>query len=307
MGGFGVFVLVLFIFAIDSFAQSGILAREPSINNDGTVVAFSFQGDIWTVPASGGKATRLTIHEAYEGHPQFSGDGKQIAFTAERYGNNDVFVINANGGVARRITFHSSGDAVSSWKGNDIIFSTSRVVPHGHVGNIRYVLFVPPEEYYALPTPLARSELGRAIGRINEILADESFICIGPGRWGTTNPDLGVHIGYADIYNTRALIELAGKGIGTEPELSYGTHFFQDLVEAKIYPLAIYLEDDDVIFNREFFYNTPNHLQEIAPKEVLMEDCLRLIDVASYKPEHCLELVMDSDKGQAVAFLKPVR
>ena len=188
-----------------------------------------------------------------------------------------------------------------------IVFSTSRVVPHGYVGNIRYVLFVPPEEYYALPTTAARSELGRAIGRINEILADENFICIGPGRWGTTNPDLGVHIGYADIYNTRALIELAGKGMGTEPELSYGTHFFQDLVEAHIYPLAIYLEDDDVVFNREFFYNTPNQLKEIAPKEVSIGDCLRLIEVASYKPEHCLELVMDSEKGQAVAFLKPVR
>jgi hypothetical protein len=189
-------------------------------------------------------------------------------------------------------------------KNKGIIFSTRRMVPHGHIGNIRYVLFVSPEGYYALPTPAARSELGRAIGRVNEILADEIFICIGPGRWGTTNPDLGVHIGYADIYNTQALIELAGKGIGPEPEPSFGTHFFQDLVEANIFPLAIYLDDQDVIFNRKFFYEPPNHLSKISPKEVPLEDCLRLIQVASYKSGHCLEIVMDSEKGEAVAFLK---
>ena len=145
----------------------------------------------------------------------------------------------------------------------DIVFSTHRMVPHGHVKDIRYVLFVPPEGYYALPTAAARSELGRAIGRMNEVLAGKIFICIGPGRWGTTNPDLGVHIGYSDIYNTRSLIELSGEGVGSAPDASFGTHFFQDLVEAKIYPLAIFLDDEDVVFNREFFYETPNSLLKV--------------------------------------------
>ena len=186
----------------------------------------------------------------------------------------------------------------------NVIFSTRRMVPHGHIRSIRYVLFVSPEGYYALPTPAARSELGRTIGRLNEILAKEVFICIGPGRWGTTNPDLGVHIGYADIYNTRALIELAGKEIGPEPEPSFGTHFFQDLVEAKIFPLAIFLDDDDVVFNHEFFYNTPNRLLELAPNEGGLENYLRLIQIADFKPNHHLELVMDSSQGQAVGYIQ---
>ena len=116
-------------------------------------------------------------------------------------------------------------------KDEDIIFRTHRMAPEGRVSNIKYVLFVNPDCYYALPTPAARAELGRVIGRLNAQLKDETFICIGPGRWGTTNPDLGVRIGYSDIYNTRALIELTGEGIGTAPEASFGTHFFQDLVE----------------------------------------------------------------------------
>lgn len=188
---------------------------------------------------------------------------------------------------------------------DDLVFSTQRVVPQGLVTGIRYVLFVSPEGYYALPTPSARAELGRAIGRINAILVEDVYICIGPGRWGTRNPDLGVNIRYADIYNTRALVELAGQGIGPAPEPSFGTHFFQDLVEARIYPLALFLDDENVVFNRDFFYNTPNRLAERAPDEVNLADSIRLIEVSSYRPGHHIDLVMDSQAGQAVAILMP--
>jgi hypothetical protein len=188
----------------------------------------------------------------------------------------------------------------------DIIFSTSRMAPEGRVKNIRYVLFVTPEGYFSLPTASARSVLGRAIGRLNAALADEEFICVGPGRWGTSNPDLGIHIGYGDIYHTHALVELAGEGIGPAPEASFGTHFFQDLIESNIYPLAIYLDDPDVIFNHDFFYKTPNRLGEYLPGEENLANCLRLIEVASYRPDHDLELVMDDEASRVVAYLSPV-
>lgn len=188
--------------------------------------------------------------------------------------------------------------------GNEIIFSTPRMAPRGRVSNIHYVIFVTPEGYFNLPTPAARMKLRQAISRLNKDLADKRFICIGPGRWGTSNPDLGIHIGYGDIYNTRALVELAGEGVGSAPEASFGTHFFQDLVESKIYPLAIYLEDDGVIFNRDFFYETPNALLDVIPEDASLLDCLRLIEVSAYKPEHHLELVMDNEKdGRTVAYL----
>jgi len=185
----------------------------------------------------------------------------------------------------------------------DIIFSTKRMAPQGRVSDIRYVVFVSPEDYYSLPTQATRAELGRAVGRLNAALKKETFICLGPGRWGTSNPDLGVRIGYADIYNTRALVELTGKGIGSEPEASFGTHFFQDLVESNIYPLAIYLDDPDVVFNHNFFYKTPNRLTTFLPDESGLENCLRLIEVATFRDDCQLELIMDDEQGRAVAFL----
>ncbi len=194
----------------------------------------------------------------------------------------------------------------------DIVFLTPRMAPEGRVRNVCYVAFVTPEGYYSLPTASARSDLVRAIGNLNQALADENFILVGPGRWGTSNPDLGMHVGFGDIYNTCALVELSGRGIGPAPEASFGTHFFQDLLEANIYPLAIYLDDEDVIFKRDFFYHTPNRLDRFLPEgSGLAEcmdggrECLRLISVADYRPGHHLDLVMDDEEGKSAAFLVP--
>lgn len=184
----------------------------------------------------------------------------------------------------------------------DIIFSTSRVLSHGQIFGIDYVLYVDAEEYFKLPTSADRFELGRKIGMVNLKLQDKKFICVGPGRWGTINPDLGVRVGYADIYHSKALIELSGKEIGSAPEPSYGTHFFQDLIEARIYPLAIYLDDEDVIFNRDFFDNTLNLFPEMFPKEDKFFGSLRLIKVADYRPNARLDLIINDDEGRAVAF-----
>ncbi len=196
---------------------------------------------------------------------------------------------------------------------NDIIFSTRRVVPEGYVENVRWVVFIDPEGYHALPAENLRSELARTIGHLNAKMADETFICVGPGRWGTSNPDLGVPIGYSDIYNTRSLVELSGQGLGSAPEPSLGTHFFQDLVEANIYPLAIYLDDKDAVFNKAFFYQTPNCLERFLPgagvqgavgcSEAAYLSCLRVIDVAGFRPGHHLDLAMDDERGLAVACL----
>lgn len=192
-----------------------------------------------------------------------------------------------------------------SLKEEDIIFSTRRMVPEGRVSEIRFVVFVSPEAYYALPTTAERASLAQSIGKLNSALVDQIFICVGPGRWGTSNADLGVPIGYGDICRTRALVEITGQGIGTAPEASFGTHFFQDLVESNIFPLAVYLDDPGTVFNKEFFYNTPNQLGRFLPKEREIEKCLRLIEVASFRPQYHIELVMDDETGQSVAYLEP--
>ncbi|MQC25842.1 MAG: hypothetical protein DWG76_00105 [Chloroflexi bacterium] len=184
-----------------------------------------------------------------------------------------------------------------------IVFSTRKVAPHGQVEGIRYVLFVPHEGYYALPSVEARGQLTRAVGKLNKALEGERFICVGPGRWGTVNPDLGVSVRYADIYNTRALVEISGEGVGPEPEPSYGTHFFQDLIESKIYPLAVHLDDADAAFNRDFFYATPNRLKNWLPDSKQLKDSLRVIAVDDYLRGATMRLIMDSNEGKALAFV----
>jgi len=186
----------------------------------------------------------------------------------------------------------------------DLIFSTPRMVPRGRVDDIRYVLFVSPEGYFSLSTPAARIKLERAIGKLNASLQGQVFISVGPGRWGTSTPDLGVHVSYGDIYNTRALVELAGQGIGSAPEPSFGTHFFQDLMEANIYPLEVYLDDEGVLFNRDFFYKTPNRLSKWIDADATLKKSLRLIRVSDFKPGHHICLVMNDNVGKAVAFLE---
>ncbi len=186
---------------------------------------------------------------------------------------------------------------------DEIIFATHRMVPRGAVCGIRYVLFV-TEGYFSLGTAAERARLRRAIGEINGKMSKNSFLCVGPGRWGTATPELGVHVGYGDIYNTCALVELSGKAIGTSPEPSFGTHFFQDLMEARIFPLAVCLQDQDVVFNHTFFYDTPNRVLEFTAVDEKIQSCLRLIAVEDFRPGHHIRLVMNDELSRAIAYLE---
>lgn len=186
----------------------------------------------------------------------------------------------------------------------ETIFITHFMVPQGWVGGIDYVLFVKPEVYLALPDHAARSEVARTVGKLNARMEGKDFVCVGPGRWGSSNSDLGVPIDYGDIYHSKALIELAGQGYGLPPEPSLGTHFFQDLMEAQIYPLAIFLDDSQSSFNRSFFYNSPNHIREFIPVDDAMADCLRLLKIDDYRPGSEMMIVMNEEKNVGIAYLK---
>jgi hypothetical protein len=186
----------------------------------------------------------------------------------------------------------------------EIIFSTTRIAPHGYVNNIQYVVFVPPDCYFSLSKREQRNAVVQTIGQLNVTLDGKSFICVGPGRWGTNNPDLGIGVGYSDIYNARALVEITGTGIGPAPEASFGTHFFQDLVESDIFPLAIFLDDKDTIFNKSFFYNTPNSLDKFLKSKSKIAKCVKLIEVGKYKPGYHIELTMNAQEGHSIAFLE---
>ncbi len=124
-------VLLVFIaFVFQGKAQTDpLFMRYPAISPDGNTIAFSYQGDIYTVASKGGAAKRLTLHQAYEAWPIWSPDGKSIAFSSNRHGNGDVFLISAEGGTPQRLTFHSSNDQPSCFSpdGTHIQYISSRM------------------------------------------------------------------------------------------------------------------------------------------------------------------------------------
>jgi len=186
----------------------------------------------------------------------------------------------------------------------DVILLARRLVPHGRVGRIRYVVYVDPAQYARAPDYATRFELARVVGRLNKRLEGECFILMGPGRWGTSNVELGLKVTYADIYNTRALIEIAQSRADDTLEVSYGTHFFQDLVEACIYPLPLYPNAPGTIFNRAFFDEAINVLGELLPADARYASFIKVVDVPALTGGRYLELVMDSERDEALAYLK---
>ncbi|MDA1113788.1 MAG: S41 family peptidase [Planctomycetota bacterium] len=91
------------------------LPRHPALSPDASQVAFSHQGDLWVAPVEGGRAVRLTAHDAYDGRPKWSPDGQSLAFVSNRHGNWDVYTMPVWGGTPNRLTWHSEGERLYQW------------------------------------------------------------------------------------------------------------------------------------------------------------------------------------------------
>ncbi len=133
-------LLIFANFGISFSAEKRPLMRFPDVHEN--TVVFVYGEDIWSVPASGGIATRLTIHDGQERFPKFSPDGKLIAFTGEYDGNSDVYVMNNHGGNITRVTYHAGNDEVVGWHPlkNKILFRSTR---HSHSRFDRLYLISP--------------------------------------------------------------------------------------------------------------------------------------------------------------------
>jgi tricorn protease len=119
-----------FVLGLSLLVSTPVLAKplilQPEISPNGSAIAFSYQGDIWTVATAGGRADRMTIHEGYESRPIWSRDSSKIAFSSDRFGNDDVYIMQKGGGIPKRLTYHSANDRVISFTNNGQVLFNSR-------------------------------------------------------------------------------------------------------------------------------------------------------------------------------------
>lgn len=236
----------------------------------------------------------LTLLQTELGYPvdiEFASDGKNFYLLQCRPQSQNYD--NAIVAIPTNISFQST------------IFTANKYISNGKVTGIKTVVYVDPYEYSKLENHEDYINIRNIIHELNQLLPRRSFILMGPGRWGSRGDiKLGVPVAYSDINNTAMLIEVASKQSKYEPELSFGTHFFQDLVEENIKYLPLYPEDSDSIFNKAFFRSSKNALSSILPKYSYLSDVVKIINIDETYFDKELVILMNGDLQKAIAYLE---
>ncbi|MDL1949958.1 hypothetical protein FBQ97_09120, partial [Acidobacteria bacterium ACD] len=187
---------------------------------------------------------------------------------------------------------------------DSVVFTANRFVSNGRLPEVTHVVYVDPDAYARVPDLATLRRVGRAVGRLNKVLPKRRFILMGPGRWGSRGDiKLGVAVTYSDINNTSLLVEIARRRGNYVPDLSFGTHFFQDLVEASIRYVPLFPDDGNVAFNEGFLLGAPNVLPEVLPEFGDLAGVVRLIDVPGATGGLVLRVLMNAEEDRAVAYL----
>ncbi|MFA6142737.1 MAG: PEP/pyruvate-binding domain-containing protein [Candidatus Omnitrophota bacterium] len=165
---------------------------------------------------------------------------------------------------------------------------------------ITRVIYVNPEKYNELEGS-DKYEIARLIGALNrDIVSREKIptLLMGPGRWGTTTPSLGVPVKFAEINNITVLTEISSSKLNLMPELSFGTHFFQDLVETKIFYIALFPEKEGIVFNYDWLKKEKNIFAKTLPQSAKYKDVISVYDVN----DKCLKLMSDVVSQKIICF-----
>ncbi|ATW27340.1 PEP/pyruvate-binding domain-containing protein [Candidatus Formimonas warabiya] len=182
---------------------------------------------------------------------------------------------------------HTKVNIPQSIEEKDILFRSTGNFMGGNLELlINRIIFIDPQQYHQLPIR-NKYDIAHLIGEINRLVddnAETATLLLGPGRWGSSTPSLGVPVTFSDINHMRVLGEVAFFTAGFCPELSFGTHFFQDLVETDIFYVAIFPEKEDVIFNQKWLDEAPNHLGTILPGNDQWMHVVKVIDLSQAFP-----------------------
>ncbi len=197
----------------------------------------------------------------------------------------------------RPLQTHGLGAKVNippSLKPDRILFGTHGGFVGGSITQpIDKIIYVEPAEYLKLSIQ-DKYDIARLTGKINRRFCSrktESVLLMGPGRWGTSTPSLGVPVRFSEIDQVSVLCEISYPGGNLMPEMSYGSHFFLDLVEEEIFYVALFCEKKDVVFNEKLLKNRENLLVKIIPDAAKYADVVFVYDMKNQNPMFMADVV----------------
>jgi hypothetical protein len=182
-----------------------------------------------------------------------------------------------------------------------ILFSSDGNFMGGSISQaIKRIIWIHPDRYNKL-TLSEKYEVARTVGYLNKMLPDAKkcpTMLIGPGRWGTSTPSLGVPVTFSEINKMAALVEVAVSREGFMPELSFGTHFFHDMVETGIFFIALFPDNKNCYFDKVWLESLPNDLENLLPESGKFKWVIQVSNV----PESRFQLKADIMSQKLVCF-----
>ena len=243
-----------------------------------------------------------TLHDAYE-HPvdveftvNFQADGSHLINVLQCR----PFQVKLSGGGTPQ------KPPATAAKNDVLLRSCGPIIGQGCAMPLDRIVYVVPSVYGKLATS-DRHEVARTIGRLNRLSAEAmkrpTIMLVGPGRWATSMPELGVPVSFSEINTASVVCEVASMREGLVPDLSLGTHFFNDLVELDMLYLAVFPEKQGHLINPDLLARAPNRLTKLLSDATGLAHVIRVVDAADLPAGTAIRLYADTVKQEAVCYL----
>jgi hypothetical protein len=190
-------------------------------------------------------------------------------------------------------------------EGDHLLRARGAVIGHSRFGPVHRFVYVVPARYAELPWG-QRYEVARLLGRLNRSTAQDgqTIMLLGPGRWGTESPDLGVPVHFAEINRASVLCEIVTMRENLVPDVSLGTHFLNELIEMNVLYVALFPQQQRNELNERFFLDAPNRLVDALPSAARWRDVVRVVDPTDVlEPHRAALLLADTSTQEAAVFI----
>lgn len=191
-------------------------------------------------------------------------------------------------------------------KHNLIISTDGPIIGRSRSNQVHRLIYVEPKVYGELPIA-ERYAIARAIGTLNQIppldVVDPIIVLIGPGRWGTSTPSLGIPVNFSEISSVSFLCEIVAMRDDLTPDVSLGTHFFSELVESDMLYFVLFPNNENHYLNQSLLAQLPNNLRNIHSNLQKYEHIIHVYDFPPDSTMHC-QIYADTFKQTLLLFLK---